>query len=201
MTTKEILISLLLTIPLAAHGAGDETTSTANTSSPTAKDPQLIIEHEDAVPTDGPPEGGDSMRDGSEESPASFASFFTIRSSMNNKCLEIYAFNNNNGARSGMWDCWGGANQKWYWNGEEIRNSMNNKCLEVLSFNNNNGATVGMWDCWGGANQKWYRDGNQIRSRFNNKCLEIYALSNDNGARGAVWDCWGGANQQWYFGP
>ena len=38
----------------------------------------------------------------------------TLRSQLNNKCLEVLSFNNNNGARAGLWDCWGGANQQWY---------------------------------------------------------------------------------------
>jgi hypothetical protein len=124
-----------------------------------------------------------------------------IKNYMNNRCLEILSFDNNNGAFSGMWDCWGGANQKWIWEGEEIRNVLNNKCLEILSFNNNNGAIVGMWDCWGGANQKWYREGTQIKNRLNGKCLEILSFDNNNGAWAGMWDCWGGANQQWYTNP
>jgi hypothetical protein len=121
-----------------------------------------------------------------------------FRSEMNHKCLEIYAFNANNKAKVVTWDCWGGANQKWYWDGEFIRNTMNHKCLEIYAFNGGNGADVVMWDCWGGANQKWYRNGNEIRSRLNNKCLEIYAFDGANGAKVVTWDCWGGANQKWY---
>jgi hypothetical protein len=131
-------------------------------------------------------------------STAAHAATITLRSELNNKCLEIYAFNANNGAQVGMWDCWGGANQSWYWNGEELRNTMNNKCLEIYAFNANNAAKVGMWDCWGGANQHWYRVGNEIRNRLNNKCLEVYAFNANNGARSGMWDCWGGANQHWY---
>jgi hypothetical protein len=121
-----------------------------------------------------------------------------IRNSMNNKCLDVLGFDNSNGARVGMWDCWGGSNQHWYWNGEEIRSSMNSKCLDLLGFNNNNGAEVGMWDCWGGSNQHWYWDGSQIRSRLNGKCLDLLGFNNNNGAHVGVWDCWGGANQHWY---
>ncbi|WP_261565115.1 RICIN domain-containing protein [Frankia gtarii] len=123
---------------------------------------------------------------------------FTLRSQLNNKCLELLSFNNNNGAPAGMWDCWGGANQNWYWDGSQIRNQMNNKCLELLSFNNSNGAPVGLWDCWNGTNQRWYWDGSQLRNRFNNKCLEVLSFNNNNGARAGLWDCWGGANQHWY---
>ena len=123
---------------------------------------------------------------------------FTLQSKMNNKCLEITGFSNDNGAKVGMWDCWGGANQRWYWDGDRIRNKFNNKCLEIYALSNDNGARAGMWDCWGGANQEWYWDGDQIRSKFNNKCLEITFFNNDNGAQAGMWDCWGGANQRWY---
>ncbi|WP_329101333.1 hypothetical protein OG792_20780 [Micromonospora sp. NBC_01699] len=33
------------------------------------------------------------------------AATFEPRSAMNNKCLEIFAFGNDNGSRAGMWDC------------------------------------------------------------------------------------------------
>jgi hypothetical protein len=123
---------------------------------------------------------------------------FLIRSDMNNKCLEVLGLDIANGAHVGMWDCWGGANQRWYWDGRQIRSDLNNKCLDILGLDIANGAHVVMWDCWGGANQRWYWDGRQIRSDLNNKCLEILGLNNDNGAHVGMWDCWGGANQHWY---
>src|SRR3954453_20214171 len=83
---------------------------------------------------------------------APWGTFFHNR--INNKCLET-GFYNVNGALAGMWDCWGGANQQWYWDGSQIRNRLNNKCLEILGLSNVNGALAGMWDCWGGANQQW----------------------------------------------
>jgi hypothetical protein len=120
------------------------------------------------------------------------------RSVFNNKCLEILGFDNSNGAPVGMWDCVGGINQQWYWDGTQIRSAMNNKCLEILSFDNNNGAYVGMWDCWGGSNQQWYFDNGMVRSYMNNKCLEVLGYNNSNGARAGMWDCWGTSNQLWY---
>ncbi|OLF18106.1 hypothetical protein BU204_08170 [Actinophytocola xanthii] len=81
---------------------------------------------------------------------------FPIRSVMNGKCVDVLGFNNANGALVGMWDCWGGANQRWYYTNGQLRSAMNGKCLDVLGFNNANGARVGMWDCWGGPNQRWY---------------------------------------------
>ena len=135
---------------------------------------------------------------GAAATPAINAAGFELRSELNNKCLEILSFNANNGAEAGMWDCWGGANQRWYWDGQMLRNEMNNKCLEILYVDPNNFAKAGMWDCWGGANQRWRWDGRQLRSDLNNKCLEVLYIDPNNGARAGMYDCWGGANQRWY---
>ncbi|MCY0989170.1 RICIN domain-containing protein [Nannocystis sp. ILAH1] len=120
-----------------------------------------------------------------------------IRSVLNNKCMDILGVDPQNGAHVVTWDCWGGANQRWYWDGQQIRSALNNKCLDILGVDPNNGAHVVMWDCWGGANQKWYWDGRQIRSVLNNKCLDILGVDPNNGAHLVMWDCWNGANQQW----
>jgi hypothetical protein len=125
------------------------------------------------------------------------ASEFQIRSNMNGKCLDVLGLNNSNGARVGVWDCTGNANQRWYRNNNEIRSSMNHKCLEILGFSNSNGAQVGMWDCTRNANQQWTWTNNDIRSNMNGKCLEILGFSNSNGAQAGMWDCTGGANQKW----
>ncbi|HEY4991381.1 MAG TPA: ricin-type beta-trefoil lectin domain protein, partial [Nakamurella sp.] len=60
------------------------------------------------------------------------------------------------GAHAIVWDCDGGANQRWYWNGEEIRSRLNTKCLDVENDNPRSGAHAIVWDCDGGANQRWY---------------------------------------------
>jgi len=83
-------------------------------------------------------------------------SSFTIRSSLNNRCLDITGFNPNNGAKIIMWDCHGAANQRWHWEGATLRSDLNNRCLDIAAFNPNNGAEVIMWDCHGAANQRWY---------------------------------------------
>ncbi|AGC47275.1 alpha-L-arabinofuranosidase [Myxococcus stipitatus DSM 14675] len=130
---------------------------------------------------------------------SSSAPAFEIRNRNNDKCLDVYAYLDHNGARTASWECWGGPNQQWYWNGEEIRSVMNDKCLDIFGSNTNDGAQVTIWECNGGDNQRWYWDGNMLRSRLNGKCLEIYGFSNNNGALINTWDCSDGLNQQWYL--
>jgi hypothetical protein len=121
-----------------------------------------------------------------------------IRSSLNNKCLDIRDFNRDNGAFVQMYDCLGGVNQHWYWNGEEIHSSLNDKCLEIIGANSNNGALVQMFECSGGAYQHWYWKGEEIRSRLNDKCLVIIDMIRGNSAFVGMDDCRGGANQHWH---
>jgi hypothetical protein len=136
------------------------------------------------------------------ESPP-IATKFELRSAYNGKCLEILGLNNSNGAGVGVWDCWGGANQLWYWDSglQAIRSYMNHKCLEILSFNNSNGAQVGTWDCWGGANQRWSYPGidgyTVISSYFNGKFLDLLYHDWRNGAWAGMWDPTWQSNQYW----
>jgi O-glycosyl hydrolase len=142
--------------------------------------------------------GTDSDVDQVSSTSSELAMFPEIKSSMNNKCLDILGFNNSDGAPVVMWGCSGTANQQWYMDGSQIKSKFNNKCLDILGFNNSDGARVVMWGCSGTANQQWYIDGSQIKSKFNNKCLDILGFNNSDGAPVAMWGCSGTANQQWY---
>lgn len=122
---------------------------------------------------------------------------FELRSNWNNKCVEILGLNNGNGAGVGAWDCWGGANQRWYWDGTQIRSLMNHKCLEILGVSNSNGAQLGMWDCWGGANQQWYWEGSRLKSYLNHKYVDLLYHDNRNGAWVGMWPWTGQSNQSW----
>lgn len=141
---------------------------------------------------------GSETPDETSSTSSDLTQIYEFHSYLNHRCMDILGLNLDNGAHVGMWDCWGGANQRWYWNGEEIRSLLDNKCLDVLGIDPNNGAHVGVWDCWGGVNQHWYWNGTEIRSRLNNKCLDVLGIDPNNGAHLGMWDCWGGANQQWY---
>lgn len=63
-----------------------------------------------------------------------------------------------NFAPVGQYDCYGGANQQWYFNRSNglITNRHSGKCLEVLYYATHNFAPVGQYDCYGGANQQWW---------------------------------------------
>ncbi|WP_367135446.1 MULTISPECIES: RICIN domain-containing protein [Streptomyces] len=123
---------------------------------------------------------------------------FMIASNVNNRCLEIRAGNPGIGALVGMWDCHGGSNERWYWDGLTIRSDLNGKCLDVVAGNADNGASLNMWDCHGGAPQQWAWDGARLRNPVYNRCLTIANSNWWNGASVLTWDCNQGNNQLWH---
>ncbi len=55
----------------------------------------------------------------------------TIRSELNNLCVDIEGGSYAAGARVITWTCHGNANQRWYWDGDSIRSRLNNLCLDI----------------------------------------------------------------------
>ena len=122
--------------------------------------------------------------------------YFIIHNINSGKCLEVGGWATNNGAGVDQWDCTGGANQQWFWDGKSIRNRNSGKCLEVGGWATNNGAGVDQWDCTGGANQQWDQE---VLESGNGSCasifwnvnsqlvLEVFGWSTANGARVDQW--------------
>jgi hypothetical protein len=132
---------------------------------------------------------------------AAEAPWFTIHSRLNDKCLEVQV-PSGNGQRANMWDCWGGWNQQWRWEGNQLINRSTGKCLEILNVDPGDGAYVGQWDCWNGPNQRWARGsqiwgGYELVSFLNGKCLEIRDSYPYNGAYVGMWQCWRGSATAW----
>ncbi|MET8506364.1 RICIN domain-containing protein [Streptomyces sp. NPDC004787] len=125
------------------------------------------------------------------------------------KCLEVADWRRDAGAPVRLWDCTGGANQKWmkFYENDPMKdtgvvwwvNLNSGMCLEIADWRTDNGAPARQWDCHWGANQQW--TGNYtISAPFDyapGKCLEIADWRTDNGAPARLWDCHYGANQQW----
>ncbi|EME55840.1 alpha-L-arabinofuranosidase [Amycolatopsis decaplanina DSM 44594] len=118
---------------------------------------------------------------------------FMLSSNLNNRCLEVRAANSLNGALVTMWDCHGGSNERWFWDGEWIRSDQTGKCLDIVAGNTGDAASVDMFDChsdWLG--QKWYWDGNLLKSRIDpggNRCLAIVEANRLNGAGVEIFGC------------
>lgn len=123
-----------------------------------------------------------------------------------NKCVDIYGFNNSNGARAVLWDCTNGANQKWQGgtiNGD-IRSAWNNKCLTFLRIGNTDSGNVAMYDCDGGINQQWHYDQQSetlCTKLISFGCLMLTGAETRNGNQLMVWPRRYPADRwfQWYW--
>ena len=57
-----------------------------------------------------------------------------------------------------IWDCNGGANQKWTINADgTIVGVQSGLCLDVTGASTANGTLIEIWTCNGGGNQRWHR--------------------------------------------
>lgn len=127
-----------------------------------------------------------------------------IKSSMNDKCLEIEGGFGANGTKAQMWDCHGGENQKWMYDierGGYLTVASSGKCLGVDGGRTEKGTKVLQWECDGSDNQKWVIDDRRrLKPKHSqNKCLDISRGSNNNGAEMILWDCNDEENQKWYL--
>ncbi len=130
-------------------------------------------------PTSGPPQGGGQM----------------IAGQQSGRCIDVPNSSTTNGTQVQLYDCWGGANQRFtYTSSKQLM--VNGKCLDASGQGTTNGTAVIIWDCSGQANQQWNMNSNgSITGVQSGLCLD--AGGTGNGTKIQLYGCWGGANQQW----
>jgi hypothetical protein len=121
----------------------------------------------------------------------------TIRSNWNNKCIDVPASNFADGQRLSVWDCHGGANQRWEFTGGTVR-TQNNKCMDVAWGSRDNGAAIQIVTCSGNPAQQFVlNQAGDLVNPQSDKCVDIAGWNGNNGAELHLWQCVGGANQKW----
>ncbi|GAA4051360.1 hypothetical protein GCM10023063_44220 [Arthrobacter methylotrophus] len=115
------------------------------------------------------------------------------------RCLDVPNSSTTNGTLEDIWDCNGGANQKWNVTAAgELRIFGDSKCLDLLNNATSPGSSVGIWDCTGGTNQQWtVNSDGTIVSKSSGLCLDVANQNTANGTSVEVWTCNRGTNQQW----
>ena len=135
--------------------------------------------------------------------------YFNIVSKGSEKCLDVHAWDKNNGVRIQQWPCHGGDNQIWALRpGSDqyfyIMSKHSRKYLDVADASLHDGANIQQWEYVGNKNQQWkfdrLNDGSyRITARHSGRCMNVKHASNDDGAR-VVQNTWhGGANQRWWL--
>ena len=111
------------------------------------------------------------------------------------RCLDVPGGNTANGTQPIIWDCSGGANQRWTVSGQTVQAL--GKCLDSPT-NATAGAKAQLWDCHGGANQLWTFNANGTISNVQSGlCLDVSGNATTNGTQVILWTCTGAANQRW----
>lgn len=112
------------------------------------------------------------------------------------RCAEV-ANATTNGNQARLWDCAGGANQRWtHTAGKQLM--VGNKCLDASGSGTANGTKAIIWDCHSGTNQQWNVNANgTITGVQSGLCLDASGNGTANGTLLHLWSCHGGTNQQW----
>ncbi|RRR71250.1 RICIN domain-containing protein [Streptomyces sp. RP5T] len=113
------------------------------------------------------------------------------------RCVDINNSTTANGTQAQLWDCNGGANQRWtHTTGKQLL-VYGNKCLGV-GQGAGNGTPAAIWDCNGQPDQQWNinADGT-ITAAQSGLCLDANGQGTANGTKIQLWSCSGGANQHW----
>ncbi|MET8090527.1 glycoside hydrolase family 76 protein [Micromonospora sp. NPDC005220] len=129
------------------------------------------------------------------------ATVAVLRGQESGRCVDVPGATQVNGTRVALWDCNGGANQRWVATGSRQLQVYGSKCLDVGGASTADGAAVAIDDCTGGTDQQWNvnADGTVV-SVASGKCLDATAHGTANGTLLTIWTCTGGANQRWSRG-
>ncbi|GIG41650.1 glycoside hydrolase family 27 protein [Cellulomonas phragmiteti] len=119
----------------------------------------------------------------------------TLVSAASGRCLDTPNSATANGTRPTIWDCHGGANQRWEATNAQLR--VLGKCLDAPP-SATAGTAVQLWDCNGGTNQQWtHQSDGTIRGVRSGLCLDVDRNLTANGTGVLLWHCSGAANQRW----
>ncbi|BCJ47864.1 lipase [Actinoplanes ianthinogenes] len=106
------------------------------------------------------------------------------------RCLDDSSGNGTDGATVHLWDCHGGANQKWTRTAAGELRGAGGKCLDVYGNGTANGTRVTVWTCHGGANQRFtFGASGTITGVASGKCVDVNAGGTTNGTKVQIWDC------------
>jgi alpha-galactosidase len=127
----------------------------------------------------------------------------TIVGASSARCIDVYNNETTPGTKIEIWDCNGGANQKWTPTAAgELRVYAGTQCLDVLNNGTATGTKVQLSTCTAGTGQQWrLNPDGTITGVHSGLCLDVTGgnvpAGNVNGIALELWTCNGGANQQW----
>lgn len=115
------------------------------------------------------------------------------------RCLDASAHGTATGTALVLWDCSGGANQKWARGDTDgiLKSAESGKCADVPAANQTDGTVPALWGCNNGSNQAWTSTATNELKVFDTKCLETAGGATADGTAVQIHGCTGAATQQW----
>ncbi|MEV4415751.1 glycoside hydrolase family 97 catalytic domain-containing protein [Catellatospora sp. NPDC049609] len=112
-------------------------------------------------------------------------------------CADVPNNSQTNGTAVTLFDCHGGANQRWTVNPAGQLVVYGTRCLTAAGTTD--GSAVQINDCGTATTRQWTVGGDgSVVNAASGKCLDAYANGTANGTALIVWTCNGGANQKWH---
>ncbi|GGL15139.1 RICIN domain-containing protein [Mangrovihabitans endophyticus] len=117
-----------------------------------------------------------------------------------NRCVDVSGGRAADGTKVQLWDCHGGPEVRWRWQGSALVNTRTGKCLDVDGGRTVGGAKVQLWTCLSNGAQQWQLVNGNLRNPQSGKCLDADGWGTANGTQLIIWDCGPAqSNQTWRF--
>jgi hypothetical protein len=116
------------------------------------------------------------------------------------KCLDATDGGTGNGTRIQLWDCHGGANQRWQLHADgTLVNPASRRCLDAVDGRiAENGTALQLWDCHGDPNQRWVLPPpTSAITGLAGKCLDAAGNAWRDGTAAQLYTCNQTAAQAW----
>lgn len=190
------------------------TPSAPAASSPAAEEPAPPEPAEEDAPPPSQDAGGEPDTSGSAsgggtdggsggappppEQPAAVGSLIIGQGS--NRCVDVPNAQDGigrDGTKLHLWDCMGGANQKWDFQGDGTVRALG-LCMDVAHGSRDDGAAIQLARCSGNPAQQFVLSGaGDLVNPQANKCVDADDHGTANGTRLLLWTCAGTPNQKW----
>jgi hypothetical protein len=146
---------------------------------------------------------GDEKADSDKDQPVrsgsgvTFGAPVSLRSHLSGRCIDVPGSDFGDGRKLFVWDCNGGAAQKWQFASDgTVR--IKGYCLDVADANYNDGTPIQIARCSGNAAQKFVLNASHdLVNTVVGKCVDIKDNNRDSGAWLQLWSCAGTDNQKW----
>ncbi|MFC3686900.1 lectin [Aquipuribacter hungaricus] len=130
--------------------------------------------------------------------PAGAATEVALRGVQSGRCLDVAGAATAPGTTVQVYDCHGGANQRWTPTAAGELRVYGSMCLDVKGRDTTAPAVAQIWTCNGGSNQRWtLRADGAVVGVPSGLCLDVTERRTARSSPVGLWTCNGQTNQQW----